>query len=110
MRKPYPRINKHQDKSPSQYVRGGEVKGREQRFQSGNAVFRRADPDNMATADKQINMAVDYEDNMKIVPDGFVRSLGHSGPRNYRGMNVTGKSIALKGITVGSGTDDKGVI
>lgn len=107
----YPPVSKHARPSGKEFVKGGETKGREHRFQSGNAVFRRADPDNPFSANHQINMVCDYQDNMNVLPAaGFVKGLaGQDG--KYRGMNADGKSaVMLPNITVGSGTDDKGSI
>lgn len=98
--------------SAKEFVKGGEVKGREQRFQSGNAVYRRADPDNPWTANHQINMVTDYAKLKSVFPaPGFVRGLGNPGSNGtYRATNESGKSAAaLPNITVGSGDDDKGV-
>lgn len=98
-----------------EFVEGGEVKGRNHRFQSGNAVFRRAEPDNPWTANHQINMVTDYSNQRAVIPKpGFVKGLqikNHSPQAtSYGTMNASGKSAAaLPNITVGSGTDDKGV-
>lgn len=98
--------------SAKELVYGGEVKGRDQRLQSGNAVFRRAEPDNPWTANHQINMVTDYANQKSVVPaPGFVKGCGNPGSNGrYRTMNANGRSAAaLPNITVGAGTDDKGV-
>ena len=91
-------------------VRGGEQQGREVRSNSPLTTFRRVNPDNPEMANKIPNMAWDFTKQRQIVPNPLIASLHKTGGM-YRTMNLDGKpAVALPGITVGAGEDDKGSI
>ena len=93
------------------FVRGGEQQGREVRPQSGITTFRRVNPDNPHVANQFTNFVFDLSGQRSVVPKNVAcGGLARDEANPTVPMNFDGKPAhALPNITVGAGTDDKGV-
>jgi hypothetical protein len=95
--------------TPDEFVRGGQVKGREAIRRSTQTTWRRANPDNPRMANVIPNFVYDFTEQRKEVPSNLVRGLDGNSHPVLRSTNMDSKpAMCLPNISVGSGQDDKG--
>lgn len=97
--------------TPSEFVRGGEVQGREAVRRSATISWRRANPVNMTLAEAVPNFVYDYTTQQAHQPH-IVKGLSSKGNSILRSTNLSGgmslPHSGMRKVRVGSGSDDKG--
>lgn len=96
--------------SPNGFVSGGEARNRESFLQSPLTVRRRVDPDNVDSANCNVNFKFDYARQAAVVPPGVAcEGLTRERDDPTVTMNKGGAAaMALPNITLGAGRNDKG--
>jgi hypothetical protein len=95
--------------SARDFVKGGEVTGREVSRRSSTTTYRRANPDNPKMAEFIPNFVYDFSEQMPVVPNGITTGLSSAKVKGERCMNSSKGPAHALSVAVGSGTDDKGV-